>query len=150
MKKKNSGWEKYKWYFIIPIGIYLVWKVWMMIKAAQNLGKDINHAIKNDATGTAVKNALAQNGIDPGRASSIVEICDNIYSAFWKDSFWGWGEDEQKAIDNFNALYSTGEARAAKEIYRANFQKNLYQDMYKYCNGDHYKQIKQSLLNATK
>lgn len=135
---------------IIPLGLIIVWKLYRVYKTAGNTAGLVANSIKNDVTGSVINAALKNTGLSPIRSSAVSDIVENIYAAFYKDSFFGMGEDEQKAVENFNQLQNSAEAKAAAIIYKANFKKSLFTDMNKYCNGENFKNIKASLLNAVK
>lgn len=149
MRKKNN-YQKYLPLILAPLAVILGLKLWKLYNSAGKTAANVITSIKNDVTGSVINAALQNNNLSPIRSSAITDIVENIYAAFYKDNFWGMGEDEEKAIENFNQLLNTSEARAAAVIYKANFKKNLNSDMVKYCHGEHFKAIKQSLLNATK
>ena len=124
--------------------------MYRVYKTAGNTAGLVANSIKNDVTGSVINAALKNTGLSPIRSSAVSDIVENIYAAFYKDSFFGMGEDEQKAVENFNQLQNSAEAKAAAIIYKANFKKSLFTDMNKYCNGENFKNIKASLLNAVK
>lgn len=135
---------------LIPLGLIVVWKLYRVYKSAGTTAGLVATSIKNDVTGSVINAAIKNTGLSPIRSTAITDIVDNIYAAFYKDSYFGMGEDEDKAVENFNQLQTSAEAKAAGIIYKANFKKSLFTDMNKYCNGDHFKNIKASLLNAVK
>lgn len=134
----------------IPFALLIVWKLYNVYKSASKTAGDLADKIKNNVTGSAINAALKNNNLSPIRTTAITDIVENIYAAFYKDNFFGMGEDEEKAIENFNELQNISEVKAAVIIYKANFKKSLHADLLKYCNGEHFRALKTSLLNAAK
>lgn len=106
--------------------------------------------IKTDAQAKQLTDALSTNGINAVDGKKVVQIAEEIYSALHKDSLFGWGEDEEKAVNAFNKLQSVGEAKAAAGIYLTNYSKNLFEDLKKYIHGNDWNRLKSFLLNAIK
>lgn len=150
IRKKNIFQNPTLQFLLIPLGLIILWKAYGFYKSAGKTAALVGNAIKNDVTGNVINAAIKSTGLSPIRSGAVADIIDNIYAAFYKDSYFGFGEDEEKAVDNFNQLQTSAEAKAASIMYKANFKKSLYTDMNKYCNGDHFKNIKASLLNAVK
>lgn len=132
------------------LGLYIAYKVWDLVKSVTSTGKSIVSDITHSTQVQGVKDAINQSGINDIRVQSVQDAAEDIYSAFYKDSFLGYGEDEPKAIEALNSLQSLGECKAAARIYKVNFKKSLHDDFVKYCHGKNFSAIKTSYLTAIK
>lgn len=132
------------------LGLIIVYKVWDLVKNVTSTGKSIVSDIEHSSQVQGVKDAINQSGINDIRAQDVQDVAESIYSAFYKDSFFGFGEDEPKAIEALNSLQSLGECKAVARIYKVNFKKSLHDDFIKYCHGKNFTSIKTSYLTAIK
>lgn len=115
-------------------------------QAMKNLAQDI----AQDAQIKQLDNAFSQNNVPAVDSARIINTAEKIYQALHKDSLFGWGEDEEKAVNAFNSLTSVGEAKACASIYQTNYEKNLFEDLKKYVHGTDWNRLKSFLLNAIK
>jgi hypothetical protein len=129
------------------VGLYLAWR---LITGAKNTANNVAAAIKGDANAAAIQDALNSHGINNVRTQAVQAVVDEIYNAFYKDSFFGWGEDEEKAVDQFNSLQNVNEAKAAAAIYRSAFKKSMYQDFIRFTFGVQRTRLKETLFQAIK
>ena len=137
---------------IAQVGIFLIlvivaFKGYRLFKGANIAGKAIVQDITKSVQVSEVKTALHQSGISDVRSSAVEEASDDIYAAFYTDSWYG-GEDEQKAIDTLNGLQSIGECKAVSRIYKTNTKKVLLADFKKFLSTAELSKIKQSYLKA--
>lgn len=149
-QKSNPQLDLLLKYALPLLGIYLAFKAFKMFLSGKQAANKIGADIGSSAQVQGINIALNQNGIHDVRGKAVLEAAEDIYNAFHKDSFWGMGEDEPKAINAFNSLTSLGEAKACAIIYKSNFKKSLYGDLLKYCNGSNYAALRTSYLNAIK
>lgn len=149
MKNKNAFPEWVK--FIYPLVLLFVgWKLWQLYKAGKDTGNAIVADIKGSSQVIGVKDAINQNGIVDVRVQAVEDAAEDIYNAFYKDSLWGFGEDEEKAIQAFNSLKSISEAKATASIYKANYKKVLYTDLKRLLGFTDFPKLKTSFVNAIK
>lgn len=137
---------------LMQIGIAIIlaivaFKGYRMFKAATVAGASVVNDITKSTQVSEVKVALHQSGITDVRSAKVEEASDDIYAAFYTDSWYG-GEDEQKAIDTLNGLQSLGECKAVARIYKTNTKKVLLADFKKYLSANELSKIKQSYLKA--
>ena len=130
------------------LGGYIIFKLWNFYNDAKKTGTAIAGDIKANSTIKATNEAIQQSGVVGVRSSAVSDAVEDIYSAFHKDNFFGYFEDETKAVDSFNSLNTQSEAIACARIYKANFKKSLYADLTKYVHGDNRIRLKSTLLNA--
>lgn len=150
MRNFRSKYRFQQWHLLIIVPV--VYMLYKMLKGGKVLGMQIAGSINSSAQIAGVKAALLQSGIEGVREAAVQDAAEGIYTAFYKDSFWGAGEDEEKAVESINMLLSAAEAKAAAHIYKANYKKSLYSDFMKFVgplDGNH-KNIKQFILLATK
>jgi hypothetical protein len=140
-------WAKFIFAIVCILGLFKLYKAF---RSGISLGKSIGNDIKNSAQAAGIKDALNQNGVTDVRASAVEDAANDIGAAFFKDSFWGFGEDEPKAVNAFNGLKNVGEAKACAHIYRASFNKSLYSNLETYCNGSNWRNLKSTYLIAIK
>lgn len=143
----SPSWVKWA---VAGVILIVVWKAYTLIKGTANLFGNVTDTLKNDAQGAAVNNAFKQYGLDSVAGNRLVQAAESIYSAFFKDSWFGLGEDETKAIDALNTCVSVQEAKALASIFRTNYNKGLYDCFNKYVHWPHTKDIKSFILDATK
>lgn len=146
-RTKYPAWVQY---VLLGLGILVAIKLYKIYHDASKTGAKIAADVKNSTQAAGIKDALNQSGVMDVRADEVIEIADNIYVAFYKTSFWGLGEDEEAAVEAFNSLQNVAEAKACARIYKVNYKKTLSVDIYNYCNGSHWKNVKQYLYNAIK
>ena len=143
LRKIQRFFKQNSWAYIL-----LVIPAYFLYKKVKKIGNDTANAIKNSAMAASIKDAMNQANISDVRAGLIVDIANNIYDAFYKDSLFGLGEDEVKAMENFKMLNSVDEAIACAVVYRASFSKSLYQNIMQYCHFTDFDDVKQGFLNA--
>lgn len=135
---------------LIFLSIVIILRSFQVIRNAKILGTNVAGVLKNDLVTATINAAINQNGIDSIRSATVISSAELIYTAFYKTSLWGFGEDEETAISVFNSLQNNGEAKASAIIYKANFSKSLYADFVKYCHGSNWRSLNTSYLNAIK
>lgn len=142
MMKKNF-FQKYAVYLIVPF-ILIMWWLFKKTKGFANLFKS---NLDNSAITTAVN--MTSSNIQPGRATEIQNIADEIHSCF-HSYFFGMFENERGAIEAFNRLLNASEAVLCATIYKASFKKSLYTEFQKYLLGIERSDLKQTNYEAIK
>lgn len=132
------------------IGLITLGVAYKFYKGASDAAGGVADALKDQAQQSAINSAVRQSGVTDVRANAVQTAATDIYDALHKDSLWGWGEDEKKAVEAFNSLLSINEAKACAGLYKTLFKKGLYSDLEKYCNGSNWRSLKSNLLAAIK
>lgn len=130
------------------LGGYIFFKLWKFYTDAKKTGSAIAGDIQSNTTIKEANAAIQQSGVNGLRAAVVSDAHEDIYAALHKDNFFGFFEDETKAVDAFNTLNTQSEAIACARIYKANWKKSLYGDLMKYVHGDNKIKLKSTLLNA--
>ena len=119
---------------------YLVWK-------GLKTGKGVAAEISNAVTAGAGSIATAGTGIN---LAKITDICERIYTAIYKNDYFGWTEDEAALIAALNELSNINEAKAAKVVYQNNYKKSLSADVQKALSTSDRNKVKTFILNSIK
>lgn len=130
------------------LGGFIIFKLWGFYKDTKKTGSAIASDVKSNTIIKEANAAILQSGLDGLRSSVVSEAQEDIYAAFHKDNFFGFFEDETKAVNAFNSLNTQSEAIACARIYKANWKKSLHADLIKYVHGDNKIRLKSTLLNA--
>lgn len=76
---------------------------------------------------------------------NLLTVAGLIYDAFYNADFFGFTEDEAKAIEQIKQVPKTKISLLAT-LYEANYGKNLRKDFIRFLDNSQYQQV-QSLLN---
>lgn len=141
--------SNYKPFFYVAAAFvaYIIYKTAI---AGKKLAVGVFDAVTGTLTNSAAQTIVNQAGITNVRISEVNKVTENIYNALHKDSLFGFFEDEEKAITEFNKLLNVNEAKAASRLYSEYFSKSLYQDMNKYVHGSGWRKLKSALIEAIK
>lgn len=132
---------------LLVTGIYFLYRV---ISAARSTATAVLDGVVRDTQAQEVRQVLTQSGISDVRVKAVQTIVNEIYNAFYKDAWFGYGEDEQKAKEQFNLLQNVNEAKTAAALYKEIFGKSLYNDFTKYLYGIELSGINQLTFQAIK